>query len=36
MTKVHFITQGCSANVSDSETMQGLVKEHGDELVWFS
>jgi len=33
MVRVHFITQGCSANVADSETMQGLVKEHGDELV---
>jgi threonylcarbamoyladenosine tRNA methylthiotransferase CDKAL1 len=27
MAKVHFITQGCSANVADSEVMQGLVKE---------
>ena len=33
MTNVHFITQGCSANVADSETMQGLVKQHGDTLV---
>jgi len=27
MVKVHFITQGCSANVADSEVMQGLAKE---------
>lgn len=27
MTSVHFITQGCSANRSDTETMAGLLKE---------
>jgi len=27
MAKIHFITQGCSANVADSEVMQGLAKE---------
>src|SRR3990167_4119651 len=33
MAKVHFITQGCSANVADSEVMMGILKERGDELV---
>ena len=33
MTKIHFITQGCSANVSDSEVMMGLLKEKGSEIV---
>jgi threonylcarbamoyladenosine tRNA methylthiotransferase CDKAL1 len=27
MTSVHFITQGCSANVADSEYMQGLLQQ---------
>ncbi len=27
MTSVHFITQGCSANRSDTETMAGLLQE---------
>ncbi len=27
MAKIHFITQGCSANIADSEVMQGLAKE---------
>ncbi len=33
MAKIHFITQGCSANVSDSEVMQGLLLEKGNTLV---
>lgn len=33
MAKIHFITQGCSANVADSEVMMGILKERGDELV---
>ena len=31
MAKIHFITQGCSANVADSEVMMGLLEERGDE-----
>ena len=31
--KIHCITHGCSANYSDSEVMQGLLKEEGYELV---
>lgn len=31
--KIHFITHGCSANSSDSEVMQGLLKEEGYALV---
>ncbi len=33
MTKIHFITQGCSANVADSEVMMGLLKESGSDIV---
>ena len=33
MAKVHFITQGCSANVADSEVMMGILKDRGDVLV---
>jgi threonylcarbamoyladenosine tRNA methylthiotransferase CDKAL1 len=33
MVKVHFITQGCSANVSDSEIMAGFLKEDGFEIT---
>ncbi|MEK6886938.1 MAG: tRNA (N(6)-L-threonylcarbamoyladenosine(37)-C(2))-methylthiotransferase [Nanoarchaeota archaeon] len=33
MVKVHFITQGCSANVADSEVMMGLLRKEGFELV---
>lgn len=27
MTSIHFVTQGCSANQSDTEVMKGLLKE---------
>ncbi len=33
MSKVHFITQGCSANQADSEVMQGLLAEKNHALV---
>ena len=33
MSKVHFITQGCSANQADSEIMQGILKSEGHELT---
>jgi threonylcarbamoyladenosine tRNA methylthiotransferase CDKAL1 len=33
MAKVYFITQGCSANFSDSEIMAGLLKEDGFEIT---
>jgi len=33
MVKIHFITQGCSANVADTEVMAGLLKEEGFEIV---
>lgn len=37
MISVHFITQGCSANISDTEIMSGILKENGfkitDDLV---
>lgn len=33
MTNVYFITQGCSANVADSEIMQGLLIKAGYNLV---
>ncbi len=33
MAKIHFVTQGCSANVADSEVMMGILKDRGDELV---
>ncbi|MBT4651222.1 tRNA (N(6)-L-threonylcarbamoyladenosine(37)-C(2))-methylthiotransferase [Candidatus Woesearchaeota archaeon] len=33
MTKVHFITQGCSANRADSEQMAGLLKEAKFEII---
>ena len=32
MSKVHFITQGCSANQADSEIMQGHLLEKGHSL----
>ena len=33
MAKVHFITQGCSANQADSEIMQGILQKCGHELT---
>ncbi|MDA1197030.1 MAG: tRNA (N(6)-L-threonylcarbamoyladenosine(37)-C(2))-methylthiotransferase [Nanoarchaeota archaeon] len=33
MSKVHVITQGCTANQADSEIMQGLLLEQGHSLV---
>ena len=33
MQKVYFITQGCSANVADSEIMQGLLKDQQYTIV---
>lgn len=33
MAKIHFITQGCSANISDSEVMLGLLSEAGHEII---
>src|SRR3989344_6124015 len=33
MAKIHFITQGCSANVADSEVMMGVLEDRWDELV---
>jgi len=33
MAKIHFITQGCSANISDSEVMQGILTENNNEIV---
>ncbi len=33
MAKVHFITQGCSANAADSEVMMGILKDSGYEIV---
>ncbi|MBU0979590.1 MAG: tRNA (N(6)-L-threonylcarbamoyladenosine(37)-C(2))-methylthiotransferase [Nanoarchaeota archaeon] len=33
MAKIHFLTQGCSANVADSEVMMGLLQEAGHVIV---
>ena len=33
MTKIYFQTHGCSTNFSETEVMQGLLKEAGFELV---
>ncbi|MFH1133095.1 MAG: tRNA (N(6)-L-threonylcarbamoyladenosine(37)-C(2))-methylthiotransferase [Nanoarchaeota archaeon] len=33
MNRVFFITQGCSANIADSEVMAGLLAEAGYEMV---
>ena len=33
MTKIHFITQGCSSNARESELMMGLVRNSGLELA---
>jgi threonylcarbamoyladenosine tRNA methylthiotransferase CDKAL1 len=33
MTSIHFITQGCSANISDTEQMKGLLKEAKFDIV---
>ena len=33
MAKIYFITQGCSANVSDTEIMAGILKEDGFEIT---
>ncbi len=33
MAKIAFITQGCSANIADSEIMQGLLKEAGHDIL---
>ncbi|MBS3136178.1 tRNA (N(6)-L-threonylcarbamoyladenosine(37)-C(2))-methylthiotransferase [Candidatus Woesearchaeota archaeon] len=33
MAKVHFITQGCSANHADSEIMEGILSDKGHEIV---
>ncbi|MBN2420839.1 tRNA (N(6)-L-threonylcarbamoyladenosine(37)-C(2))-methylthiotransferase [Candidatus Woesearchaeota archaeon] len=34
MARIYFFTQGCSANVADSEVMQGLLSEAGHEIVY--
>lgn len=34
MARIYFFTQGCSANVSDTEVMQGLLVEAGHEIVY--
>lgn len=33
MPKIHFITQGCSANIADSEIMAGLLKKNNFEIT---
>ena len=33
MSKIHFITQGCSSNQRESEIMMGLLDNSGFELV---
>lgn len=33
MPRIHFITQGCSANVADSEIMQGLLVQAGHTII---
>ena len=33
MTKVNFITQGCSSNLRESEIMMGLLKNSGYEII---
>ncbi len=33
MTSIHFITQGCSANQSDTEVMKGLLKQAKFDIV---
>ena len=33
MTKIHFITQGCSLNHSDTEVMKGILNKFNFQIV---